>query len=143
MRTPLRPLAVLLLAAALLAAAGCGGSEASGLEGANPTVGKGLFVEKCGSCHTLADAATASQVGPNLDDALARSRAEGFDRSTLFRVTLDQIDLAAPPMPADIVEGQDAVDVAAYVASVAGVPPQQQQQTTTGAETTGETTTSP
>jgi hypothetical protein len=58
-------------------------------------------------------------------------------------VTLDQIDLAAPPMPADIVEGQDAVDVAAYVASVAGVPPQQQQQTTTGAETTGGTTTNP
>jgi mono/diheme cytochrome c family protein len=134
-RTPLRPLAVLSLAAALLAAVGCGGSEASGLEGANPTVGKGLFVEKCGSCHTLADAATASQVGPNLDDALARSRQEGFDQSTLFRVTLDQIDLAAPPMPADIVEGQDAVDVAAYVASVAGVPPQQQQQTT------GQTTT--
>jgi mono/diheme cytochrome c family protein len=134
-RTPLRPLAVLSLAAALLTAVGCGGSEASGLEGANPTVGKGLFVEKCGSCHTLADAATVSQVGPNLDDALARSRQEGFDQSTLFRVTLDQIDLAAPPMPADIVEGQDAVDVAAYVASVAGVPPQQQQQTT------GQTTT--
>ena len=143
MRTPLRPLTVLLLAAALLAAAGCGGSEATGLEGANPTVGKGLFVEKCGSCHTLADAATASQVGPNLDDALARSREEGFDQSTLFRVTLDQIDLAAPPMPADIVEGQDAVDVAAYVASVAGLPPRQQQQTTTGAETTGGTTTAP
>jgi mono/diheme cytochrome c family protein len=138
-RTQLRPLAVLLLAAALLAAVGCGGGEASGLEGANPTVGKGLFVEKCGSCHTLADAATASQVGPNLDDALARSREEGFDQSTLFRVTLDQIDLAAPPMPADLVEGQDAVDVAAYVASVAGRPP----QTTTGADTTGGTTTAP
>ena len=136
MRTPLRSLAVLSLAAAMLAAAGCGGESATGLEGANPTVGKGLFVEKCGSCHTLADAATSSQVGPNLDDALSRSRQEGFDDSTLFRVTLDQIDLAAPPMPPDLVEGQDAVDVAAYVASVAGRPPQQQQQTTTQATTT-------
>jgi mono/diheme cytochrome c family protein len=136
----LRSLVALSLIGALLVVAGCGGEEASGLEGANPTVGKGLFVEKCGSCHTLQDAATASQVGPNLDDAFARSRQEGFDQSTLFRVTLDQIDLAAPPMPPDLVEGQDAVDVAAYVASVAGKPPAQ-QQTTTGTETTGETTT--
>jgi mono/diheme cytochrome c family protein len=135
-RTPLRSLALLSLAAAILAAAGCGGEGATtGLEGANPTVGKGLFVEKCGSCHTLADAATSSQVGPNLDEALSRPRQEGFDDSTLFRVTLDQIDLAAPPMPSDLVEGQDAVDVAAYVASVAGRPPQQ-QQTTTQATTT-------
>ena len=137
----MRSLVALSLIGALLAVAGCGGEEAAGLEGANPTVGKGLFVEKCGSCHTLQDAATASQVGPNLDDAFARSREEGYEQSTLFRVTLDQIDLAAPPMPADLVEGQDAVDVAAYVASFAGKPPPQQQQTTTGAETTGETTT--
>ena len=82
-------------------------------------------------------------VGPNLDDAYTRSREEGFDQSTLFRVTLDQIDLAAPPMPSDLVEGQDAVDVAAYVAGVAGLPPQQQQQTTGATETTGETTTTP
>lgn len=144
MRSPLRSLVTVSLVAIALAASGCGGEEATGLEGANPTVGKGLFVEKCGSCHTLQDAATASDVGPNLDDAYARSREEGFDQSTLFRVTLDQIDLAAPPMPSDLVEGQDAVDVAAYVAGVAGLPPQQQQQPTTGAtETTGETTTTP
>ena len=136
MRTRLRPIAVALLLGAALAVAGCGGGEAgTGLEAANPTVGKGLFVEKCGSCHTLQDAATFSQVGPNLDDAFTRSRQEGFDDSTLFRVTLDQIDLAAPPMPSDLVEGQDAADVAAYVASAAGRPPQQ-QQTTTGQTTT-------
>jgi mono/diheme cytochrome c family protein len=143
-RTPLRSLVALSLTGALLAVAGCGGDEATtGLEGANPTVGKGLFVEKCGSCHTLQDASTASQVGPILDDAFARSRQEDFDDSTLFRVTLDQIDLAAPPMPSDLVEGQDAVDVAAYVALFAGKPPAQQQQTTTGAQTTGETTPAP
>jgi mono/diheme cytochrome c family protein len=136
----LRALAVLVAVAALVAA-GCGGeTAASDLRSANSTVGKGLFVEKCGSCHTLQDAATVSNVGPNLDEAFGRSRQEGFDESTLFRVTLDQIDLAAPPMPADLVEGQDAVDVAAYVARFAGVRPQQQQQqqTTTGATTTGE-----
>jgi mono/diheme cytochrome c family protein len=134
----LRSLVGLLLAAGALVAGGCGGeTAATDLGGANQTVGKGLFVEKCGSCHTLQDAATVSNVGPNLDDAFGRSRQEGFDDSTLFRVTLDQIDLAAPPMPPDLVEGQDAVDVAAYVATVAGKPPQQQQQqTTTGATTT-------
>jgi mono/diheme cytochrome c family protein len=142
-RRRLRALLAVSLAAGALVAAGCGG-ESAGLQGANPTVGKGLFVERCGSCHTLQDAATVSQVGPSLDEAYARSREEGFDESTLFRVTLDQIDLAAPPMPPDIVEGQDAVDVAAYVAGTAGLPPQQQQQQTTGTtETTGETTTTP
>jgi mono/diheme cytochrome c family protein len=141
-RTPLRSFVTTSLLAIALAVAGCGGEEASGLEGANPTVGKGLFVEKCGSCHTLQDAATAGQVGPNLDDAFTRAGEEGFDDSTIFRVTLDQIDLAVPPMPADLVEGQDAADVAAYVASTAGKPPQQ-QQTTTATETTGETGTAP
>jgi mono/diheme cytochrome c family protein len=131
----LRALLAVSLAAGALAAAGCGGEAAStGLQGSNPTVGKGLFVERCGSCHTLQDAATVSQVGPSLDEAYARSREEGFDESTLFRVTLDQIDLAAPPMPSDLVEGQDAVDVAAYVALFAGKPAEQQQQT--GATTT-------
>jgi mono/diheme cytochrome c family protein len=134
-RTPLRSFLTVSLLAIALAVAGCGGEEAPGLEGANPTVGKGLFVEKCGSCHTLQDAATAGQVGPNLDDAFTRSRQEGFDDSTLFRVTLDQIDLAVPPMPADLVEGQDAADVAAYVATFAGIPPEQ-QSTTTQATTT-------
>jgi mono/diheme cytochrome c family protein len=131
----LRGLLALSLAAGTLLAAGCGGEATTGLGGSNPTVGKGLFVEKCGSCHTLQDAATVSQVGPNLDEAYARSREEGFDVSTLFRVTLDQIDLAAPPMPSDLVDGQDAVDVAAYVAQFAGAP-QQQQPTTTQATTT-------
>lgn len=123
------------LAGGALLVASCGGeTAATGLQGSNPTVGKGLFAEKCGQCHTLRDAGTNSQIGPSLDDAFARSREEGYDESTIFRITLDQIDLAAPPMPSDLVEGQDAVDVAAYVASVAGRPPQ--QQTTAGATTT-------
>ncbi|MGZ8716537.1 MAG: c-type cytochrome, partial [Gaiellaceae bacterium] len=56
------------IAAAGLLLAGCGGvgySEGTG-DRAN---GKELFTQKCGSCHTLADAGTAGQVGPNLDDA--------------------------------------------------------------------------
>ena len=74
----------------------------------------------CGSCHTLLDAGTAGTTGPNLDQALGYSCAQGFEESTIYSAVLGQIDLAAGAMPADLVTGQDAVDVAAYVASVAG-----------------------
>jgi cbb3-type cytochrome c oxidase subunit III len=39
---------------------------------------------------------------------------------TIEQVVRDQIELAIPPMPKNLVTGQDADDVAAYVASVAG-----------------------
>jgi mono/diheme cytochrome c family protein len=118
-RVTARP-AILLLAGAVLLAAGCGGEETTGFEGANRSNGKTLFVSDCGSCHTLAEAATAGTVGPNLDQAFGYECKQGFEESTTFSVVHGQIDLAQGAMPADIVTGQDAVDVAAYVASVAG-----------------------
>jgi mono/diheme cytochrome c family protein len=140
-----RRLAVLLLALAALGFAGCGGDdEVTGVEGANTGNGKELFVQNCASCHTLADAGTMANVGPNLDTALGWSCKQGFAEDTLYSVVLGQIDLAAPPMPADIVMGQDAVDVAAYVASVAGkdiegCDPSGDSGTTTAETTTAET----
>jgi mono/diheme cytochrome c family protein len=120
-------LVVVLLAAATLAAAGCGGGEGvSGFEDANRSNGKELFVSGadgkagCGSCHVLADAGTAGTTGPNLDQAFGYACKQGFDEDTVFSVVHGQIDLAQGAMPADLVTGQDAVDVAAYVASVAG-----------------------
>ena len=121
-----RALAVILLVAGALLAAGCGGDDATGQADANRTNGKTLFVSgsegkpSCGSCHTLLDAGTAGTTGPNLDQALGYSCAQGFDESTTYSIVLGQIDLAAGLMPPDLVTGQDAVDVAAYVASVAG-----------------------
>jgi cytochrome c oxidase subunit II len=38
--------------------------------------GKALFTQQCGSCHTLADAGTLGQVGPNLDEVLQGADAE-------------------------------------------------------------------
>ena len=140
-----RRIAVLLIALAALGFAGCGGDdEVTGMDGANTGSGKELFVQNCASCHTLADAGTVANVGPNLDTALGWSCKQGFAEDTLFSVVLGQIDLAAPPMPADIVTGQDAVDVAAYVASVAGkdldgCDPSGDSGTTTTGTTTGET----
>jgi cytochrome c oxidase subunit 2 len=38
--------------------------------------GKELFAQQCGSCHTLADAGTTGEVGPNLDDVLQGKDAD-------------------------------------------------------------------
>jgi mono/diheme cytochrome c family protein len=123
--------AVPLLAAVPLV--GCAG-RAVDESTADRVQGKELFVQKCGSCHTMADAATLGTVGPNLDDAFAAARSKsggGFDESTFFQITLDQMRLPAPPMP-DFDDGpqalpeQQLVDIAAYVADKAGEEPQQQ-----------------
>jgi cbb3-type cytochrome c oxidase subunit III len=86
--------------------------------------GKLLFKQKCGSCHTLKEAQTEGSTGnpvggPNLDDAFAVPRSEGFDESTIRETVRHQIDFAADPMPRNIYEGAEADAVAAYVAAVA------------------------
>jgi mono/diheme cytochrome c family protein len=116
---------LILLGVAALLSSGCGGVGQTGLaKGSGADVGRGkqLFVSKCGSCHTLADAGTSGTIGPNLDGALAGPRMQHFKESTIRQVVYDQIYHAAPGgvMPAKIVTGADASDVAAYVASVAG-----------------------
>ena len=112
---------------AVLLAAGCGtGGPATG----HPDVANGqkLFTgaAQCGACHTLSAAGTSGTIGPNLDNAFRPDRQQGFDEATIRDVVLDQIRLGSgavtggTPMPANLVRGQDAADVAAYVASVAG-----------------------
>jgi cbb3-type cytochrome c oxidase subunit III len=116
-----------LLAAAALMAGGCGtgGKAPSSGDQAN---GQKLFTANCGGCHVLAAAGTQGTLGPNLDDAFAGPKSEGFKQSTIQNVILDQIREASKPMPANLVAGQDAVDVSGYVAAVAGTnakPPAQ------------------
>jgi mono/diheme cytochrome c family protein len=126
------------LAATALLAAGCGtGGVASSGQRADTQSGQQLFTANCGACHTLSAAGTNGTIGPNLDNAFAAAVAEGYPQSSIENVVLDQIRLGSgqlatyttgklgnfkpqTPMPADIVKGQDAIDVAAYVASVAG-----------------------
>jgi cytochrome c6 len=112
--------AALLLVVTALMAAGCGtgGISRSG----DRDAGKKLFLNKCAGCHTLADAGSHGNQGPNLDDAFGPSRKQGFKEETIQQVVKQQIELAVPPMPANLVEGADADAVAAYVASVAGQP---------------------
>ena len=115
-----RAAGVVLVAAAALLAAGCGtGGKASGHT--DQQNGQNLFKSSCAACHTLAAAGTSGTVGPNLDDAFRADRQQGFKESTIQNIVLDQIRQASAPMPRNLVKGQDAQDVAAYVAAVAGV----------------------
>jgi plastocyanin len=90
--------------------------------------GKTLFVGKgtCGACHTLARAGTKGTTGPNLDDAFADARSVGMTDNTIKGVVRDQISHVrrGSVMPKNLVKGEDAIDVAAYVASVAAKPGQ-------------------
>jgi mono/diheme cytochrome c family protein len=94
--------------------------------------GKQLFVERCGSCHVLDRAGTTGVAGPDLDAAFDNARAVGFGESTFKGVVHRQIQQPNPDtqtdpktgeemglMPADLVTGDDARDVAAYVAMAA------------------------
>ena len=111
--------AALALATVLLATGcGTGGIAKSG----DPDRGKQLFQAKCAGCHTLAAANAKGKVGPNLDDAFAYDRKQGFKEVTIEQVVRDQIELASGRMPPNLVRGGDADAVAAYVAGVAGKP---------------------
>jgi mono/diheme cytochrome c family protein len=120
----IRPLLVLaLLGGLLVAVSGCGTTTA------DTARGRTLFVQKCGVCHTLAQAGTSAEVGPNLDDAFAAAREVGEDSDTIEGIVQAQVEFPRPntgnpanSMPRDIVTGQDLNDVAAYVGEWAGVP---------------------
>ena len=135
--------------AAALVGSGCGTVGISEAGSGDVREGKELFVEKCGQCHALADAGTRAQIGPDLDDAFVQSRADGLGETTIQTVVRGQIaypvvdpPTGTPGMPADIVSGEDAEAVSAYVASVAGLPVRGQPASAadTGTETGGATT---
>ena len=119
--------ATLVVASVLLS--GCGAGAVGYSEGSGDRAhGKELFAQKCGSCHVLSDAGTKGQIGPNLDYAFLQSRRDGLGETTILQVVRGQIaypvenpSTGVPGMPKDIVKGQDAEDVASYVAAVAGI----------------------
>ena len=112
----------------------CGGlaSGCDTQEEANLERGRDLFTEQCATCHALEEARASAVIGPDLDAAFAEARANGMDQDTVEGVVEAQIanprnvdesdaDYDQLYMPANLVTGQDAEDVAAYIASVAGV----------------------
>jgi plastocyanin len=136
-------MARLRLGLALLAAGGaavglsaCGGGDPT----ADIQAGRQRFVSACGGCHALADARTRGQPQfPNLDDAFRGARQQGWKDSQFRGVVKRWIEISQPPMPRNLVTGQDAENVAAYVAQVAGHT--SDSVVTTPAATTTEATT--
>ena len=108
--------------AALAAVAGCGRSAPDLVNGKRLFTGKAT----CGTCHTLSRANTRGTTGPDLDDAFVSARQEGFGTDVVEGIVLHQIlyPRRGSVMPAKLVTGNNARDVAAYVAAVAGVPGQ-------------------
>lgn len=101
-------------AAVLAARSGTSTKSTGGVKlTADEAKGRELFTANCGVCHTLKAAATTGRVGPNMDelrppkalvlDAIAHGRAQGRGQ-----------------MPAGLLQGQDAKDVAAFLAAAAG-----------------------
>jgi mono/diheme cytochrome c family protein len=136
--------AVIVGVALAFLAAGCGAVAHMTADEGKQAPGKALFVAKCGACHTMSDAKTTGTDspigGPSLDDVFGTVRDQGFDESTIRDVVRGQIAypeterLAEEPdpdgsweekpgMPANLVTGQDADDVAEYVAACAGTDP--------------------
>jgi mono/diheme cytochrome c family protein len=109
-----RPAVSGVCAVVLAMAAGCGGgggdSQSTGGDGTPPPAsGKEIFSTTCGGCHTLADAGTTGQVGPNLDE-IAPSKD----------IVLATLRAGPGAMPENLVVGKEADRVATYVSSVAG-----------------------
>jgi mono/diheme cytochrome c family protein len=106
----------------MVALGGCAIKHPTG----NLVTGKQLFASKCGSCHTLSHANTTGDVGPNLDDAFRQDRLDGVKSTSIEGLVAYWIQYPNTQgvMPAMLVKGQDAQDVAAYVAAVAAAPGQ-------------------
>lgn len=86
--------------------AGCGGGASTDGGTKSP---KQTFAGTCGSCHTLKDAGTNGSFGPNLDQ-LKPDKAR----------VLAALKAGPGGMPAGLLKGKAADDVATYVSAAAG-----------------------
>jgi cytochrome c551/cytochrome c550 len=75
-----------------------------------------LFAVNCGSCHTLDRAGTDGVVGPNLDELLGDGTPDGNEPRVLSAIE----NGVEGRMPAGILQGEQAEEVANFVARVAG-----------------------
>ena len=111
-------LAALATTGAAVALSACSATSSSDEGSANLISGKRLFVSKCGACHVLNRAQTKGTTGPNLDESFQQALKDGMKRSG-FRGAIHGWILHPNRngvMPAKLVTGEDAHDVAAYVA---------------------------
>jgi mono/diheme cytochrome c family protein len=86
--------------------------------------GKDLFITNCGACHTLSKAGTDGVIGPDLDELLAPPSASPPDPATIKPRVLSAVNNGVGGrMPRGVVSGQQADEVANFVAQVAGQGP--------------------
>ena len=109
--------AALATTGAVVALSACS-TEPDGGASANLITGKQLFVSKCGACHVLSRAQTKGTTGPNLDQAFQQAIKDGMPRSDFAGAIHGQIlhPNRNGVMPAKLVTGDQAYDIAAYVA---------------------------
>ena len=94
------------------AATTSGGSTTPAPAAGDATAGKAVFTSAgCSSCHTLKDAGSTGNVGPNLDQL-----------KPAFAIVKHQVENGGGPMPAfkGTLSAKQIDDVSAYVSSVAG-----------------------
>ncbi len=86
--------------------------------------GRALFGEHCAVCHTLAAANAIGKVGPNLDQLAAPQNLilKTINNGCLQNASTSSTQqcLGQGTMPAQIIQGRQADEVAAFVARVAG-----------------------
>lgn len=75
--------------------------------------GREIFAELCSTCHTLAASNAVGKVGPDLD----QSR---FPKELILNALEVGRANGRGQMPAELVDGEDAEDVANYIVAVAG-----------------------
>ncbi|HEY7150115.1 MAG TPA: cytochrome c [Solirubrobacterales bacterium] len=96
-----------------------GGSDASSASAvpASNQQGLELFQINCGACHTLAAAGTDGLVGPDLDERFGTGAKSQLEKSTYATVLTTIQNGLSGRMPADIVKGDQAKEIAAFVAN--------------------------
>jgi mono/diheme cytochrome c family protein len=87
--------------------------------------GRVVFAERCATCHTLKGANAVGKVGPNLDQLvgpLDPNGVGGTKQQQAFVLGAIRQGRAngRGQMPANLVDGEDAQDVAKFVSVVAG-----------------------
>lgn len=108
------------------------GDSAEGVEvPASLEAGKSLFQTNCGTCHTLYAAETDGNFGPDLDELLAPAgpaTGPGAEQTTeategrVLNAIEEGVDSSTTPgrMPGGILSGEQANEVAEFVARTAG-----------------------
>jgi mono/diheme cytochrome c family protein len=83
------------------------------------TEGRELFGEKCNLCHSLQASNAVARIGPNLD-MLVPTVPEANRKAFVLSAILEGESRGLGQMPAELYQGREAEDVAAFVAAVAG-----------------------